>query len=94
MERYIGKRKSYLFSNLNSYDKSSVNRLRDFIKNCRQKLKIDLNLFLVALQSNQLADTSYVMMINDDFNKALKAMKDDLTIKWVNGRYVSKYNAT
>ena len=84
----------YYFSHLSRYDQSSVNRVKDFIKNCRQKLKIDLNLFLVALQSNQLADTSYVMMINDDFNKALKAMKDDLSIKWVNGRYVSKYNAS
>ena len=67
---------------------------RDFIKNCQQKLKIDSKAFLVALQSNQLVDKSYVMMINVDFNKAFKEMKDDLTITWVNGRYISKYNAS
>ena len=61
---------SIFFSHLNRYDKSSLNRVRYFIQNCRQKLKSESNLFWVALQSTQLADTSYVMMNNDDFNKA------------------------
>ena len=62
---------------------------RDFIKNCQQKLKIDSKAFLVALQSNQLEDKSYMMIINVDFNTEFNEIKDDLTINWVNGRYMS-----
>ena len=50
--------------------------MKDFIKQSRQKLNSDSNLFWVALQSNQLADVSDV---SDDFKKALEDMKEDLT---------------
>ena len=50
--------------------------MKDFIKQSRQKLNSESNLFWVALQSNQLADVSDV---SDDFMKALEDMKEDLT---------------
>ena len=58
-----------------TYDATSVNQLKDFIKNCRKYLKSSSNLFWVALQSNQLADTSSV---KEDFKEALKDMKEEL----------------
>ena len=50
--------------------------MKDFINNSRQKLKSDSNIFWVAMQSNQLADTDYV---KDDFKEAIEDMKEDLT---------------
>ena len=50
--------------------------MKDFIKNCRRKLKGDSNVFWIARQSNQLADTDYV---KDDFKEAVEDMKEDLT---------------
>ena len=61
---------------LGSYDANSVKQLQEFIKRCRGHLKSDSNLFWVALQSNQLADTSYV---EGGFKEELKLMKKDLT---------------
>lgn len=58
------------------YDASSVKQLKDFILGCRQHLKSDSNLFWVALQSNQLADTS---VVDSDFKKELNKMKSELT---------------
>ena len=50
--------------------------MKEFIQNCRQKLKSDSNLFWVAVQSNLLADTS--LCVEDDFTEALDDMKEDL----------------
>jgi len=60
-----------------AYDESSVNQLKEFVQKCRRKLQGDSNLFWVAMQSNQLADTVYD--VEDDFNEALHAMKEELT---------------
>ena len=59
---------------------SSVNRVKEIIQNCRQKLKSDSNLFWVNFQSNQLADTSHV---RDDFKEALKDMKEEFNKGWM-----------
>ena len=56
------------------FDASSVNQLKEFIKRCQGHLKIDSNLFWVALQSNQMADTG---IVQDDFKKELEAMKEE-----------------
>ena len=58
------------------YDATSVKQLLEFSKRCRGHLKSDSNLFWVALQSNQMADTSGV---EDDFKEELKHMKEELT---------------
>ena len=63
------------FTNLGFYDTTSVKRLSLFITNCRRHLNSRSNLFWIALQSNQLADTSNV---EHRFNVSLKSMKEDL----------------
>ena len=48
------------------YNASSVKRLTELLKGCRQQLKNQNNLFWVSLQSNLLADMSDIW-INKDF---------------------------
>ena len=53
----------------------SVDKLREFVKNCRKQLKSESNLFWIAFQSNILADLSQV---KKDFGEALTEMKEEL----------------
>ena len=57
------------------FDSSSAKHFKAFITECRDHLKSKSNLLWVALQSNQLADTSN---IDDDFRKAFVVMKEDI----------------
>ena len=68
--------KLFLFQNSgSSHDATSVKRLAEFLKRCRQQLKKENNLFWVSLQSNLLADLAYV---EKDFENAVREMQDEL----------------
>ena len=52
-----------------------MKRLTEFLKRCRQPLRNEENLFWVSVQSNVLADVSYV---KEDFENALQEMKEEM----------------
>ena len=52
-----------------------MKRLTEFLTRCRQQMKFEDNLFWVSLQSNLLADLSYVAK---DFENAILEMKEDM----------------
>ena len=58
------------------YDETSVKSLKCFITKCRQYLKSDANIFWIALQTNQLADTA--LNVKDDFKVGIKEMEEEL----------------
>ena len=58
------------------YDASSVKRLTEFLKRCRQHLKNKEHLLWVSLQSNLLADLS--RRVEKEFQNALKEMKEEM----------------
>ena len=63
------------------YNARSVERLTKFLKRCRQQLKNEKSLLWVSLQSNLLADLSYV---KTDFQNELKGMKVEMERKgWI-----------
>ena len=58
-----------------------MKRLTEFLTRCRQQLKKEEHLFWVSLQSNLLADVTYV---KENFETALNEMKEEMSGKgWI-----------